>query len=250
MSKDQLYKDFKGHIAPFAFDDKVVPVFQDMIQRSVPGYLASIDTALLLAQKVIQPHDLVYDLGCSLGATSLALSQSTHLPPFKIIGVDQSAAMINQLKSTLDTLLPKTQSPAPQTTTIELLLADINHIKFQPHRLSILNFVVQFIAQPNRQELLKSIFDQLLPGGCLLLSEKIAVLDSQQADIIRELHENFKALHGYTQIEIHNKREALVNVLTPETVQTHIDRLKTVGFQQVFVATQHLNFVSLVAFKS
>ncbi|MHC4998509.1 MAG: carboxy-S-adenosyl-L-methionine synthase CmoA, partial [Planctomycetota bacterium] len=36
--KDNLYSQYRERVSDFVFDDKVAGVFNDMVQRSVPGY--------------------------------------------------------------------------------------------------------------------------------------------------------------------------------------------------------------------
>ena len=38
MQRDRLYATFNPQLAAFRFDEQVVEVFDDMIERSVPGY--------------------------------------------------------------------------------------------------------------------------------------------------------------------------------------------------------------------
>ena len=58
-----------------------------------------------------------------------------------------------------------------------------------------------------------------------------------------------KGLNGYEQMEIASKREALENVLVPESIQMHQDRLQQAGFKHVYLWLQCLNFVSFLAIK-
>ena len=240
--QDRIYRSQNSHIAPFAFDEQVVPVFQDMIQRSVPGYIATVDLALLIAQQVLKNGDRVYDLGCSLGAISLALFQQQSLPSIHIEAIDSSQAMVDTLNSIVKDL-------SQSKNTIQVEQNDIRKSSLKNSKFCLLNFVLQFIAQEDRAALLEKIYQSLAPEGVLMLSEKIVFENQAQQATLNDLHLNFKRLHGYSDLEIHNKRTALENVLIPETFQAHKDRLLKAGFRQVFVALQHLNFISLIAIK-
>ena len=63
------------------------------------------------------------------------------------------------------------------------------------------------------------------------------------------MYENFKRANGYSDLEISQKRDALENVLLPETLNTHKDRLLQSGFSSVEVWFQCFNFLSIVAIK-
>ena len=66
-------------------------------------------------------------------------------------------------------------------------------------------------------------------------------------DLLIELHHDFKRQHAYSDAEIANKRAAIDNVLVPDTLATHRDRLLRAGFQTVGVWLRHFNFVSMIA---
>ena len=85
--KDSIYSQPLDSIASFSFDKKVVQVFPDMIQRSVPGYSTIIAMTGVLAERYAQPQSHCYDLGSSLGASTLAMRQQLEGRDCKIIAV-------------------------------------------------------------------------------------------------------------------------------------------------------------------
>ncbi len=91
--KDEVYSMPMPSIEAFRFDQSVADVFQDMIERSVPGYGLVLQLIGVLAEKYGQPGTRVYDLGCSLGASTLQLRR--HLPDgCHVVGVDNYEAMV------------------------------------------------------------------------------------------------------------------------------------------------------------
>jgi tRNA (cmo5U34)-methyltransferase len=88
----------------------------------------------------------------------------------------------------------------------------------------------------------------MLPGGALILSEKIAFSKEEQ-QIQDELHVDFKRANGYSDLEISQKRNAIENVLIPEVENVHLERLKQAGFSQIIKWSQNFNFVSYLAIK-
>ncbi len=246
-SKDDLvYSKPLKKVADFAFDEAVASVFPDMIERSVPGYSAIIPLLGMLAEHYIQPQTCCYDLGCSLGAASFSVGrflQNTdkNVQGCKIIAVDNSPVMIEKCRAHLQHL----ESVVPY----ELLCDDINNVKFQAASVVILNFTLQFIDVPTRHKLLQKVYDALVPGGCLLLSEKLISNAEQQSDMLAELHYVFKKANGYSELEISQKRTALENVLVPESLQQHQKRLHEIGFVTVKQWFQCFNFSSMLAIK-
>ena len=84
LKKDNLYKkDFpKNH--KFIFDNNVADVFEDMVNRSVPGYEFLIENIGVMSKKFYQKNTVIYDLGSSLCACSLSIlenSRHINLPP-------------------------------------------------------------------------------------------------------------------------------------------------------------------------
>ncbi len=238
--KDSLYANPLGKISAFQFDENVAAVFPDMIQRSVPGYSTIISAIGLLAERFAQPGSRCYDLGCSLGAATLAMCH--RLPSdCQIIAVDNSAAMIEGLKRNL---LQERQS-----VPVDVLCQDIRDIEIRQASVVVLNFTLQFIPVADRQAFLEKIYQGLLPGGILILSEKLHYADSKQQSLQTEMHHLFKKAQGYSDLEISQKRSALENVLVTESFDRHRQRLLGCGFDSVEVWFQYFNFASMLALK-
>ncbi|MDD2892458.1 MAG: carboxy-S-adenosyl-L-methionine synthase CmoA [Halothiobacillaceae bacterium] len=227
-------------VPPFCFDARVAAVFPDMIRRSVPGYDLIVQALPWLAARVVQPHSHVYDLGCSLGASIHAVRHGlAHTPGCRLLAVDNSAAMIERAREWLAGFRAE--------TPIELQCVDVLDVPIENASLVMLNFTLQFIPQDQRLALLQRIRAGMRPGGVLLLSEKIAIEDEALAQLITELHHDFKRAQGYSELEIAQKRQALENVLIPETLAAHRERLLAAGFAAAEPCLQHTRFVSLLA---
>ena len=241
MKRDTLYADPLGEVARFAFDQQVVDVFPDMIKRSVPGYATIINMIGNLAGIYAKTNTHCYDLGCSLGAATLAMRHGIRNSDCKIIGVDNSQAMIDRCKQLI----------AADTTdvNVELINSNIQDVDIQNASIVVLNFTLQFIAVDQRLELLKKIVEGLNKGGVFILSEKVIFEDQPHQDLMTDLHHNFKRANGYSDLEIAQKRSAIENYLVPETLDTHRQRLRQAGFASVDVWFQCFNFASIIAIK-
>lgn len=112
-----------------------------------------------------------------------------------------------------------------------------------------LNYTLQFIPQDARLELLRKISHSLLPGGSLVLSEKTRLPSHPQSTMIRELHEDFKVLNGYSAMEVARKRESLKNVLVPLSPEENEQLLYDAGFDFVSRVFQGFEFYSWIASK-
>jgi len=238
---DTLYSAKKSHLIDFVFDEAVANVFSDMIRRSVPGYENIITMIGLFAEQYVQDNSYCYDLGCSLGAATLAMRHHITKHDVNIISVDNSESMIKHCQQNIDN--DNTSIP------VNLLCDDIQNVDIKNASLSVLNFTLQFLQPESRFELLSKIFKGLNKDGVLVLSEKITFDDTQQREHNIQLHEAFKKANGYTNLEISQKRSALENTLIPDTIETHVKRLKDIGFNQVTVWFQCFNFISILAKK-
>jgi len=242
MTKDELFARPLGKVSDFVFDEKVVKAFPDMIKRSVPGYQTIISMTGALADKYIQPDTNCYDLGCSLGASTLAICQNCSDRRFDMIAVDTSPPMIEQCQSMLKNLDVK--------QNIQFICDDANKIEIKNASMVVLNFTLQFIPKEQRDALITKIYQGLVPGGIVVLSEKVKFNDAHLDELMIDLYYGFKAANGYSQLEISQKRTALENVLHPETLDTHKQRLRSSGFAWVDVWFQCFNFASMIAIKS
>lgn len=226
----------------FVFDDKVARVFDDMINRSVPGYSTIIAMIGVMAERYCQEQSNIYDLGCSLGGATLAVAHRVKCQDYNIIAIDNSPAMIDRLQARLAGL----EVPGAH---IECRCEDVLYSKLDNSSVVILNFTLQFIPLDQRQQLLQRIYDGMNPGGVLIISEKILFPDPTLNSLFIDLYHGFKENMGYSKLEISQKRAALEKVLLPETIQQHRDRLAAVGFRSVDVWFQCFNFASMVACK-
>lgn len=242
MEKDSLYAEYRERIADFVFDRSVVAVFDDMIRRSVPGYAPVIAMTRVFARHYAKPNSILYDLGCSLGASTLAMRKGIEQPGCRIIAVDKSGPMLERCREIIQADL----SPVP----VDFRLADIADIEITNASMVVLNYTLQFLDPGARDEMVRRIHDGLLPGGVLVLSEKIRLNDPDEDAFQVRMYEDFKRLNGYSELEISQKRKALENVLLPDSLPEHFARLGNAGFNEIHRWFECFNFVSIAAFKS
>ena len=241
MHEDHIYSLPLNRIGDFEFDDSVADVFPDMIRRSVPGYASMLSMIGQCAELYALPKTNIYDLGCSLGAGTLLLRQHAT-PDCRIHAIDNSAAMVTRLRKQLEDC-------GESSSHIEVQQADIRDVAVTNASLVVLNLTLQFLPPDERGEFLGRVAVGMLEGGALVLSEKICFEDAAQQTLMTKLHHDFKRAHGYSNLEISQKRTAIENRLQPETLETHIARLHTAGFRTVAPWFQCFNFASILAIK-
>lgn len=238
---DTLFADPLPNVAPFRFDASVADVFPDMLQRSIPGYQTILQGLGQITAGFAQPQSNLYDLGCSLGAATLTMRRQLEGKACTIIAVDNSSAMIERC----ETLLASYRADTP----VALHCADIRDIAIENASVVALNFTLQFLARDDRRTLLQAIYDGMLPGGVLFLSEKLSFDNSTINHTLTELHHQFKRANGYSELEVSQKRNALENVLLTDSREAHFTRLQEVGFAHIETWYQCYNFCSMVAIK-
>ena len=244
MSEDTIYKADPGS-EPFRFDDRVAGVFPDMLRRSIPGYAASIEAIGSLAARYVRAGTNCYDLGCSLGAATIAMRQGIRKPGCRIVAVDAAPAMIERCKTVVaeDTDLPGLM------TDVDFVLGDVRGVEFVNASMVVLNYTLQFIDLADRDALLRRICDGMNAGGILVLSEKVVDENPHMEELLVGLHHEHKRRNNYSALEISRKRAALENVLVPETVAAHRARLQAAGFSHSAVWLRYFNFVSIIALR-
>ena len=245
MSKDEIFKQQSGD-EPFRFDDSVASVFPDMLQRSIPGYAASIEAIGSLAARYVKDGTQCYDLGCSLGAATLAMRQGIRADGCRIVAIDNSEAMTERCRQVV---AEDATSNAP-ATTVDIVHGDIRDAKISNASMVVLNYTLQFLTVDDRDALMQKICDGLIAGGLLLLSEKVLDENEHMEELLFDLHHEHKRRNNYSALEISRKRAALENVLVPETVAAHRARLERAGFAHIAVWLRYFNFVSIIAIKA
>ena len=243
MSKqDKLFAAPIAQLGDWTFDDKVADVFPDMVRRSIPGYSNIITMIAMLAERFAQTNSYIYDLGCSVGAATLAIRRQLTTPNCQIIAIDNSAAMVERCQRNLATYRAD--------TPVSVIEADITDYPIENASLVILNFTLQFVAVEQRTPLLTRIYQGLRPGGALVLSEKFSFTDPQLDQLLVDMHHDFKRANGYSELEISQKRSMLENVMRTDSLTVHKARLQQAGFNHIESWFQCFNFGSLLALKS
>ena len=244
MSEDKIFETEDG-TEPFRFNENVARVFPDMLRRSIPGYAASIEAIGSLAARHVRAGTTCYDLGCSLGAATLAMRQGIQQPCCRIVAVDKAPAMIERCR---EIFAEDDRLNGPETD-VDLVERDIRDIQFTNASMVVLNYTLQFLPPADRDALVQNIYGGMNDGGLLVLSEKVIDENAHMEDLLVDLHHEHKRRKDYSALEVARKRAALENVLIPETVAEHRDRLKRAGFLRSAVWLRYFNFVSIIAIR-
>jgi tRNA (cmo5U34)-methyltransferase len=234
--RDEVFRNPRHQIVDFVFDESVAAAFPDMIRRSVPGYETVVPISGLIAARHARSGGRCYDLGCSLGATAMAILRQLDTPDCRIVGVDNSAAMLDRARALHG-----------DETRIEWLHHDVRDVPLENACAVVMNYTLQFVPSADRLGLLTRIHDALDPTGVLIVSEKVRFADDWEQSYFDHTHVAYKRANGYSALEVAQKRSALENVLIADRIDEHEARFRAAGFGRVHVWFRCLNWVSFVA---
>ncbi|HLO81386.1 MAG TPA: carboxy-S-adenosyl-L-methionine synthase CmoA [Chitinophagaceae bacterium] len=238
---DTIFNEEIPLVPDFKFTSKVANVFDDMVTRSVPYYPEMQRMIGELAGDHYQPGTVIYDLGCSTGATLIHMDQFVP-EDIAFTGVDDSESMLEKCRSKLDEY--KIQRK------MNLVCADLNdNVHIENASVVVLCLTLQFIRPINRLKLLRQIFNGMNKDGVLILVEKVLAEDSSFNRKFIKYYYDFKRRNNYSELEISQKREALENVLIPYKLSEDITLLKEAGFSNVDTFFKWYNFAGIIAQK-
>ena len=240
--KDKIYQKKMPRLSSFVFDKKVSAVFEDMAERSIPFYSNSIEAIGFILKRFPLPDGKIYDLGTSTGKTVIHLCETLPERKKDLIGIDNSEAMITKAK--------ETASRYKSSKEAVFLTRDITQFPYEPAAAAILNFTLQFVTPEKRNNLLRKLYDALLPGGMIIITDKISFSNVFIGEKFTDIYYDFKRKHGYSELEISQKREALENVLIPDTIENNLRRLEEAGFSNVTRFFQWFNFAGFLGIKN
>ena len=239
--RDNIFKASNSNDLPFSFNEEVTEVFEDMIDRSVPGYKSSLKLIENLGKIYYQNNSSCYDLGCSLGASTLSLLKAVGEKEGQIFAVDNSKAMISNCNLKFKNLT--------DSNKLDFINQDLEVIEIKDASVVVINYVLQFIESSKREELLEKVFCGMKKNGLLILSEKTHFDNKYRNQTLFNLHHSFKFKNGYTKMEISRKRDALEGVLITDLEKDHRQRLIKIGFREIRKVMSNLNFLTLIAQK-
>ena len=243
--RDRVFDHGDARGSDFEFNEEVASVFDDMLVRSVPGYLEQQALIREIARKFHVSGTKVYDLGCSTGTTLVNIARDLEAGT-QLVGYDNSHPMLERAQARIDAHVG--------TTQIELRHADLNdsltHLDLGNASVVTLLWTLQFIRPLQRDKLIRKICDNLVDGGILICCEKVLTNDSDMNRFFIDFYYDFKRRNGYTEDEILRKREALENVLVPYRVDENFELFKRNGFGVAEIFFQRFNFAGFLCVKN
>lgn len=235
--------DSRGHIpeGKWDFDESVTGCFEDMLRRSIPQYDVMRAAVFDLACHYQEPGTGIVDLGASRG--------DGIAPLIDKFGAYNSWVLVEVSPPMLEVLRERFAGWV-DNGRLQIVDTDLRE-GFPPVDASVILSVLtlQFTPIEYRQQIVKRAFDALLPGGALIIVEKIIGATADLDALMVKLYYDFKRASGYTEEEIQRKRMALEGVLVPLTAEWNEELLRRCGFRHVDCFWRWMNFAGWVAVK-
>jgi len=243
--RDRLFRAPVAKAADFEFNQEVAEVFDDMLVRSIPMYLEQEEMVRELAVRFWSPGTTIYDLGCSTATTLCKIGRVTP-KPCRLVGFDNSRAMLDQAQGKIR------KEGLEDCVSVRFADFDVGLDEIELANASVVTmcWTLQFVRPLNRERVIQWIYNSLVPGGALIVTEKTLANNPRMNRLFIELYYDFKKRNKYSPAEIRRKREALENVLVPYRACENIELFRKGGFEIVETFFQWHNFAGYLCVKA
>lgn len=223
------------------FDESVTQCFEDMLCRSIPQYDTMRQTCFNIACHYRQKETDIVDLGCSQGEAIAGLV-SKYGGTNRFVGIEVSEPMLTVARNRF--------AGYPQSI-VNIRNLDLRS-DYPGVRASVTMCILtlQFTPIEYRQQILRRIWQHTLPGGALILVEKVLGATADLDALMVNRYYSLKQDNGYSPEDIDRKRHSLEGVLVPVTARWNEELLRTSGFTEVDCFWRWMNFAGWVAVKT
>ena len=245
MTTSEGSAENRDHVLPkskWEFDAEVTDVFDEMLRRSIPQYDVMRQAVFNIACRYAKDKSAIVDLGCSRG-DALSPLVDRFGAHNRFVGVEISRPMLEAARKRFQGYI--------DCGVVSIRDVDLRH-QFPPERASVILSVLtlQFTPIEYRLKIVREAFNALIPGGALILVEKVIGASADLDAMLVNLYYGLKRDNGYSQEEIDLKRLSLEGVLVPVTAAWNEQLLRQCGFSEIDCFWRYLNFAGWVAVKA
>jgi tRNA (cmo5U34)-methyltransferase len=216
--------------------------FDNHIDNSIRGYSNLWNDILNISQYFVENDRYVFDLGCSTGKLLRAMAEQnkTFAPEAKYVGIE----IEEDFSAFFDSLL---NPPNVQYWQADVYEYRNTMLKFETTLVTSI-FTLQFMTHAHRQEVFRTVYKMLDPGGAFIFAEKTIATSARIQDIRTFTHYDFKR-QNFSDKDILDKEKDLRHMMKPNTRSELIGFCHDAGFRSVDSFWQNHAFTGFIAIK-
>lgn len=244
--------------AKWEFDADVTAKFDDMLERSIPGYTTMRDLVFRLGKTFLNVPSNVVDLGASRGEAAARFIQ--QFPNCQFYLSEVSEPMLDEMRERFAGLPYVHPCAYDLRKSAKDIAVDIDVPQYMcrnsivsgeelPTRLVLGILTLIFVPVNFRQSIIQGVHDGLAPGGAFFMVEKVLGNSAYMQELLVEAYHEYKHDNGYSWEDIERKRASLEGVQVPLRHEENLEMLRSAGFKHVEVFHRNLNFAGYIAIK-
>jgi tRNA (cmo5U34)-methyltransferase len=224
-------------VLDFAFAD-YTEKFDEHISPSIPGYPLLRGQCAGLSRRFIQRGTNVIDIGCTTGTLLRSVRDANQpaRPGVRYVGID---------------IEPKFSSHwrANEASDVAFAVKDARSYEgFEDLSVALCLFTIQFLAPRDKVGVLQKVYDGLVPGGALLIAEKVLATSARFQDALTFDYYDFKR-RTFSADKILDKERSLCGFMTCWTENELTAALRKVGFAEMQTIWMSFPFKAVLALK-
>ena len=185
-----------------------------------------------ISEYFIVDNSTVIDIGCSTGTLIQNIYDNSIKADVKYIGLDYESAMFMDDNRSIDYICNDICSyELPDDISFTAAL-----------------FTLQFIPYAKKVHVLRKIYNSMMEGSGMVISEKIYSSCTKTDNILQSLYYQHKR-KNYKCDDILDKESDLRSMLYLNTTNELISNLTLAGFEKIDSIWQQHNFISFLAIK-
>jgi tRNA (cmo5U34)-methyltransferase len=222
----------------FSFRDHA-DAFDDHIGSSIPGYRdVLLPECVRQSLRFVQPGTNVYDVGCSTGLLldEIESANRNARPGVRYIGLDVEQAF-------------KKHWAGRRRANLDFERADARRYKFRKASLISSLFMIQFMPEKDKRDLLQRLHNGLVDGGAMIIAEKTLAETARLQEALSGPYYDFKREMGFSAEQILDKERSLRGQMTLWSEAELRGKLSSVGFREISSFWRASSFVAYLALK-
>ena len=212
--------------------------FDNHIDGSIRGYSDLWQDVVDISQYFVENGTMVVDIGCSTGKMLKSMiAQNTFAPNAMYEGIEIEQDFWGTYNE-----------DEREISQIQYFKGDVLDYGFYNCSYVTSIFTMQFMSHRDRKEVIRKVYDGLLPGGAFVFAEKTMPENVRIHEIRTFTYYDFKR-RTFTTDDIMDKERQLRHMTKPSTRHELVNMCESAGFQAVDTFWQNHAFTGFIALK-